>query len=260
MFFNDRQQKLLSYPLDGSRVKTLDKGGRKYSYLPTFDIINTLNLVFGFDGWETHIKKLEMLSATTNQNGNHVVTFSAIVRLKVWDTSHKHYIIREDNGVSVSVAKSIGEAMETSSKASISDAIKRAAKSYGNSMGNPLYDPEQRDVDYSNSRQLSKNNRQQAQQNYQEPAQLQQPQSYSQSPNNQLHNNTLQHNEANHSQAEYSDILNLGLQILEQGDNIVIIGDKNIIFNSKNILKQHSFRWSNENKFWYKPIEHQQAA
>ena len=222
MFFNDRQQKLLSYPLDGSGVKTLEKSGRKFSYLPTFDIVNTLNLVFGFDGWETHVKKLEMLSSTTNQNGNFVVTFSAIVRLKVWDTNHKHYIIREDNGVSVSVAKGIGEAMETASKASISDGLKRAAKSYGNSMGNPLYDPQQRDVDYSNSRQLPESKQmQQPQQSYQQPVQLQQPQQNSQTPNNQVQNNTPQNQESSHSLAPYTEILNLGLQILEKGENIV---------------------------------------
>lgn len=253
MFFNERQQKLLSYPLDGSRVKTLEKAGRKFSYLPTFDIVNTLNLVFGFDGWETHVKKLEMISSTTNQNGNFVVTFSAIVRLKVWDTTHKHYIIREDNGVSVAVAKNIGECMETASKASISDGLKRAAKSYGNAMGNPLYDPQQRDVDYSNSRQLPENQQvQQPQQSYQQPAQLQQ---YNQSPNNAVHNN-----EGNHSLAEYTDILNLGLQILDQGENIVIVGDKNVIYNAKNTLKQHLFKWSNEQKFWFKSKYTQQQA
>ena len=250
MFFNNRQKDLLNYPLDGSRVKTLEKSGRKFSYLPTFDIINTLNLIFGYDGWETHVKKLEMLSSTTNQNGNCVVTFSAIVRLKVWDTSHKHYIVREDNGISVSVAKSIGEAMETASKASVSDGTKRCAKSFGNSLGNPLYDPQQRDVDYSNSRQLSENRE------VQQPQQIQvQTQQYEHPPTQQIQNN-----QGSYSSEEYKSILDLGLQILEKNDHLIIIGDKNIIFNSKDILKACSFRWNNENRQWQKQKYQQQVA
>ena len=241
MFFNERQQKLLNYPLDGSRVKTLDKGGRKYSYLSTFDIVNTLNLIFGFDGWETNVKKLEMINSTTNQNGNFVVTFSAIVRLKVWDTNHKHYIIREDNGISVSVSNSIGAAMETASKACISDGLKRAAKSYGNSMGNPLYDPEQRDVDYSNSRQLPENKQmQQPQQSYQQPAQLQQPQQYNQSPNN-----TNQH--------DFTQLTNLGLTVMQKAENLIVIGEN--AFENKETIKSHGFSWDGQNKTWYLPLQ-----
>lgn len=247
MFFNDRQQKLLSYPLDGSRVKTLEKAGRKFSYLPTFDIINTLNLIFGYDGWETHVKRLDMLSSTTNQNGNHVVTFSAIVRLKVWDTSHKHYIIREDNGVSVSVAKSMGEAIETASKASVSDACKRCAKSFGNSLGNPLYDPQQRDVDYSNSNQLKENNNQPNQQ----PEQMQQyqPQPQQQEQSQQLQNFTPQ---------DYSSLYNIGLQVNDNGNgSLVLLGDN--IFSKKDSIKACGFRWDAQTKMWYKPLE-QRAA
>ena len=247
MFFNDRQQKLLNYPLDGSRVKTLEKAGRKFSYLPTFDIINTLNLIFGYDGWETHVKRLDMVSSTTNQNGNHVVTFSAIVRLKVWDTAHKYYIIREDNGVSVSVAKSMGEAIETASKASVSDACKRCAKSFGNALGNPLYDPQQRDVDYSNSNQLRDNQQpQQIQQNYQ---QEQPQQQYQQPSTQQVQNN---------APLDYSSLYNLGLTVMEQGQNLVVIGDD--IFSKKDSIKACGFRWDGASKIWYKPLEQQQAA
>lgn len=241
MFFNDRQQKLLSYPLDGSRVKILEKSGRKFSYLPTFDIVNTLNLIFGFDGWETQVKKLDMLSSTSNQNGNYVVTFSAIVRLKVWDSTHKHYIIREDNGISISVAKSIGEAMETASKASISDALKRSAKSFGNSMGNPLYDPQQRDVDYSNSRQLPEN-RQQAQQ----PQQRQQ-------------NNPQEQQMQNQQQSNNSDDLSsLGLVVIEQNGELIVTGGDTFTYKSE--IKNAGYFWNGNTRQWSKPIHAQQVA
>lgn len=233
MFFNDRQQKLLNYPLDGSRVKILEKAGRKFSYLPTFDVINTLNLIFGYDGWETQVKRLDMVSSTTNQKGNHVVTFSAIVRLKVWDTAHKHYIIREDNGTSVSVAKSIGEAIETASKASVSDAIKRSAKSFGNSLGNPLYDPQQRDVDYSNSNQLQENKQQQH-------TQQEQP---------------MQQQNQNHSSDNLSS---LGLVIVEQNGEIVVTGGDTFTYKSE--IKNAGYFWNGNTRQWSKPINSQVAA
>ncbi|MDF1875799.1 DNA repair protein Rad52 [Sulfurimonas sp. SAG-AH-194-I05] len=231
MFFNDRQQKLLSYPLDGSRVKTLEKAGRKFSYLPTFDIINTLNLIFGYDGWETQVKRLDMISSTTNQNGNFVVTFSAIVRLKVWDTAHKHYIVREDNGVSVSVAKSLGEAMETASKASVSDGIKRSAKSFGNSLGNPLYDPQQRDVDYTNSNQIRG-----SQQQMQEPQQIQhQPQ----------------------TNTNY-DLASLGLVVVEQNGELIVTGGDTFTYKAE--IKNAGYFWNGNSRKWSKPINSQVAA
>jgi len=229
MFFNDRQQKLLNYPLDGSRVKTLEKAGRKFSYLPTFDIINTLNLIFGYDGWETQVKRLDMISSTTNQNGNFVVTFSAIIRLKVWDTAHKHYIVREDNGVSVSVAKSIGEAMETASKASISDAIKRSAKSFGNALGNPLYDPQQRDVDYSNSNQLRGN-----QQHVQETPQIQ------------------------HQTNTSDNLASLGLVVVEQNGELVVTGGDTFTYKAE--IKNAGYFWNGNSRKWSKPIVSQVAA
>ena len=236
MFFNDRQQKLLSYPLDGSRVKTIEKAGRKFSYLPTFDVVNTLNLIFGFDGWETRIKKLEMLDSSMNQNGNHIVTFSAIVQLKVWDNTHKHFIIREDSGVSISTARTMAEAIETASKASISDGLKRAAKSYGNSLGNALYDPEQRDVDYSNSNQFRNHPSDQVQQQYQ-----QQP------PTQQI----------NYTPQDYSSLYNIGLTILEQGQNLVVMGEDQ--YNKRDSIKACGFKFDATSKTWWKPIQ-QQAA
>ena len=246
--FNDRQQQLLNYPLDGSRVKTIEKSGRVFSYLATFDIVNTLNLIFGYDGWETLVRKLDMLSSTTNQNGNHVVTFSAIVRLKIWDASHKNYIIREDNGISVSIAKTIGEAMETASKASISDALKRAAKSLGNSMGNPLYDPEQRDVDYSNSKQLSENRQaRQSPHNQQQPAQIEQQRHTEQSQPSQ-----------NHTSQDYASLFNIGLTVMQKGNNLIVLGDD--IFAKKDSIKAYGFRWDGASKQWFKPITEQQAA
>ena len=126
-------------------------------------------------------------------------------------------------------------AHESGAKEAVTDAIKRTLRSFGNQFGNSLYDK---------SRQ-----HQNQQQNYQQPAQIQQTQQqYNQSPNNQ----------SSYSVQEYTSILNLGLQILEQDENLVIVGDRNIIFNSKDIIKACSFRWNNGTKSWIKPKYQQQ--
>jgi DNA repair and recombination protein RAD52 len=246
MFFNDKQQELLNKPLDGARVKTLDKAGRKFSYLPTFDIVNHLNLVFGYDGWETKVKKLDMLNISTNQNGNHVITFSAIISLKVWDTNHEKYIIKEDNGISVSVAKSIGEAMETASKASISDGLKRAAKSFGNLMGNALYDPEQKDVDYTNKNQSTQNFKKPQQQYSNQPVQQ-----TNYSPNNQNFNN-------NPRSQDLNLLASNGITVVQDGNILVAVG--NNLYDQRNLLKQNLFKFNSENKTWWSEIINDKAA
>ena len=94
--------------------------------------------------------------------------------------------------------------------------MRRALRGLGSQFGNNLY---------SKTPNTSQNNQQQT---YQQPAQIQQTQQqYNQSPNNQ----------SSYSVQEYTSILNLGLQILEQGEDLVIVGDRNIIFNSKDTIK-----------------------
>jgi DNA repair and recombination protein RAD52 len=61
----------------------------------------------------------------------------------------------------------------------------------------------------------------------------------------------------NNAPLDYSSLYNLGLTIMEQGQNLVVIGDD--IFSKKDSIKACGFRWSGENKMWYKPLE-QQAA
>jgi len=89
------------------------------------------------------------------------------------------------------------------------------------------------------------------QQNYQQPIQIQQTKQHNnQTPNNhQVQNNTPQ---------DYASLYNLGLTIMEQGQNLIIVGDD--IFSKKDSIKACGFRWDSATKMWYKPIEHKQAA
>lgn len=224
--FTDKQLKALSYSLESSRVKTIDKAGMSFKYLETYDVINVANIIFNYM-WDYTITRLEEVARETNQNGNHAITFSAIVKVKIYDTQ-RNFIEREDTGVGTGTAKTIGDAIDNASKSAVSDSLKRSLRSLGSQFGNNLY---------SKTPSVSQNQ----QPNYQQPVQLQQPEQQKQS----------------HSQQDYSSLYNIGLTILEQGQNLVVIGED--IFSKKDSIKACGFRWDGSSKLWYKPTE-QQAA
>jgi len=236
--FSENQLKALSYNLDESRIKTIDKAGMSFKYLETYDVINVANTIFNYL-WDYTITKLEEVARETNQNGNYVITFSAIVKVKIYD-NQRNFITREDTGVGTGTARTIGDAIDNASKSAVSDSLKRSLRSLGGQFGNDLY---------SKTPNTSQSYQQQPTQQYSQINQQQLQQTPSQQQPQQSYNLN-----------EYSSILNLGLQIMEQGENIVIVGDRNTIFNSKDTIKACSFRWSNESKCWYKPKYQQQAA
>ena len=235
--FSENQIKALSYNLDDSRVKTIDKAGMSFKYLETYDVINVANTIFNYM-WDYTITRLEEVARETNQNGNHVITFSAIVKVKIYD-SQRNFIEREDTGVGTGTARTVGDAIDNASKSAVSDSLKRSLRSFGGQFGNNLY---------SKTHSANQNN----QQSYQQPAQIQQSQQpqqqYQQPPTQQVQNNTPQ---------DYSSLYNIGLTIMEQGQNLVVIGDD--IFSKKDSIKACGFRWDGNTKMWYKPLE-QKAA
>jgi len=226
--FSENQVKALGYNLDESRVKTIDKAGMSFKYLETYDVINVANTIFNYM-WDYTITRLEEVARETNQNGNHVITYSAIVKVKLYD-SQRNFIEREDTGVGTGTARTVGDAIDNASKSAVSDGLKRTLRSMGSQFGNNLY---------SKTPNLT--------QNQQQPAQIQQS-PYQQPPAQQIQNTTPQ---------DYSSLYNIGLTIMEQGQNLVVIGDD--IFSKKDSIKACGFRWDGATKMWYKPFE-QQAA
>lgn len=234
--FSENQLKALTYNLEESRIKSIDKAGMSFKYLETYDIINVANTIFNYM-WDYTITKLEEVARETNQNGNHVITFSAIVKVKIYD-NQRNFIEREDTGVGTGTARTIGDAIDNASKSSVSDALKRSLRSLGGQFGNNLY-------------QKTPNTSQNNQQSYQQPAQLQQQaQSYNQTPNNQVQNNN--------TPQDYSSLYNIGLTIMEEGQNLVVIGED--IFSKKDSIKAMGFFWNGNTKQWHKPIQAQQQA
>ena len=51
------------------------------------------------------------------------------------------------------------------------------------------------------------------------------------------------------NQNDFSTLLNAGLQVIDNGDLLVVSGDG--IFEKKNIIKNAGFRWNGQNKTWY---------
>jgi DNA repair and recombination protein RAD52 len=210
-----------------------------FKYLETYDIINVANTIFNYM-WDYTITRLEEVSRETNQNGNHVITFSAIVKVKIYD-AQRNFIEREDTGVGTGTARTLGDAIDNASKSAVSDSLKRALRSCGGQFGNDLY---------SKSPNIN--------QNYQQPTQqLQQQQQYSQPNQQQTQQAPVQQQVQNNTPQDYSSLYNIGLTIMEQGQNLVIIGDD--IFSKKDSIKACGFRWDGASKMWYKALQ-QEAA
>jgi len=236
--FNDKQNQVLAYELDSSRIKSRSKGNVSLSYLEGFDVIETANKIFGYGNWDYNITSLTQVSQELNHNQNHIICYKAVVNITVHDIQHSKSVTREDVGFGTGIAKTLADAHEGGAKEAVTDAIKRTLRSFGNQFGNSLYDK-------------SRQHQNQPQQQYTQQPQAQQipPQQQYQQPTQQVQNNTPQ---------DYSSLYNIGLSIMEQGQNLVVVGDD--IFTKKDSIKACGFRWDSATKMWYKPINQQQAA
>ncbi len=241
--FSENQIKELSKDIDSSRVKVRDKSGIKLQYLETYDVINEANRIFNYM-WNYTITRLEEVDRSTNQNGNHVITFSAIVKVKIFD-SNGNFIEREDTGVGVGTARTIGDAIDTASKSSISDSLKRSLRTMGSAYGNNLYSKTP-NLQQGNSNQ---NNRQSVNNNYKQQSYGSNNQQSNQ-PQTQPMQSPYQH------QQDFSQLTNLGLTVMQQGENLIVVGEN--VFENKEVIKQHGFRWDGQNKSWYMQLR--QAA
>jgi len=243
--FTDKQNQVLAYELDSSRIKSRSKGNVSLSYLEGFDVIETANKIFGYGNWSYNISKLEQVSQELNHNQNNIICYKAVVNVTVHDLTHSKSVTREDVGFGTGIAKTLADAHEGGAKEAVTDAIKRTLRSFGNQFGNSLYDKSRQHQ--NQSQQMA-----QAQQYIQQPQSQQIPpqqqQYQQQQPTQQMQNNTPQ---------DYASLYNLGLTIMEQGQNLVVVGDD--IFTKKDSIKACGFRWDGATKMWYKPIE-QQAA
>ncbi len=229
--FNDKQNQVLAYELDSSRIKSRSKGNISLSYLEGFDIIETANKIFGYGNWDYTISKLDQVSQEVNANQNTIVCYKAIINITVYDLQHSKHVSREDVGFGTGIAKTLADAHENGAKEAVTDGIKRTLRSFGNQFGNSLYDKSRQHQNQQPTQQV-----------------VQQQQQYQQPPQQQIQNNIPQ---------DYASLYNIGLTVMEQGNQLVVVGDD--IFSKKDSIKACGFRWDGSTKRWYKPLD-QQAA
>ena len=236
--FNDKQLQVLSYELEASRIRTREKGNISLSYIEAHDVIETANRIFGYGNWSYSITKLEQVSQEQNLNQNTVICYKAIVRVIAQDTSHTKETTREDVGFGTGIAKTLADAHEGAAKESVTDALKRAMRTFGNQFGNSLYDKGKNHHAQPNHQQLP-------------------PQSNNQVQTYQQHNSPNQQQPQQHLPQDYASLYNLGLTILEQGQNLIVMGDD--MYNKRDSIKACGFKFDASSKLWWKPKE-QQAA
>mmetsp|Transcript_39721 Transcript_39721/g.95949 ORF Transcript_39721/g.95949 Transcript_39721/m.95949 type:complete len:567 (+) Transcript_39721:75-1775(+) len=110
-------------------------GNKRLTYISGDGISRTLNDIFGFDGWNLDIVKVERVETLQNQ-GKHTAIYTAHVRL----THKTSGTYKEDVGMGDSTDRSFATAVGHAIKASITDAMKRAARHFGDKLGNSLYE------------------------------------------------------------------------------------------------------------------------
>jgi len=223
--FSQKQIQALNFNIDPSRIKTRAKGNITLSYLEGFDLIDTANKIFGYGNWSYRVISLEQVSQQTNSNQNIVVCYKALVKVVVYNLEHTQYITKEDVGFGTGISKTLSDSHEGAAKEAVTDALKRTLRSFGNQFGNSLY---------------NKNFK---------------PNTQSQMPSNRQTQNS---NQSYHTNSyEFSSLYNLGLQVIEQGNNYIVVGKD--IFNKKDTIKACGFRWDKSRKLWYLPKEQQVA-
>jgi DNA repair and recombination protein RAD52 len=112
-------------------------GNSSLNYVQGVHIIRIANLIFGYDGWSSEVKRTEVKYLDRDDRACWSAGVAAIVRV----TLIKEGCFHED------VGHGIGEgtknkllAIEKAEKEACTDALKRALRQFGDALGNCVYD------------------------------------------------------------------------------------------------------------------------
>lgn len=113
--------------------------GQKVHYLAAEKCIQLANEVFGFNGWSSQIKEVQVDFVEENPQTFKVsLGLSVIVRVTLRDGT-----FHEDIGYGhMENCKGKAAAFEKAKKEGTTDALKRALRNFGNVLGNCIYDKE----------------------------------------------------------------------------------------------------------------------
>ena len=124
---------LATKPLRGELSTRPGPGNKKLTYLSGDGVTRTLNDIFGFDGWNLDITKVQREECLKSEKDNkYTVVYTAMVRL----THKASGAYKEDCGAGDSTDRSFATAVAHALKASITDGLKRAARHFGDKLGN----------------------------------------------------------------------------------------------------------------------------
>ncbi|EEB07005.2 DNA recombination protein Rad22 [Schizosaccharomyces japonicus yFS275] len=112
-------------------------GGFSVSYLESWKAIELANEIFGFNGWSSSIRSMNVDFMDENKdNGRVSMGLSVVIRVTLRDGSY-----HEDIGYgSIDNCRGKASAFEKCKKEGTTDGLKRALRNFGNSLGNCLYD------------------------------------------------------------------------------------------------------------------------
>lgn len=145
------QVEQLEAPLNGDYVAARKQSGITLSYIEGYHAINEANRIFGFDGWSLETISNNLIEEADVEIGQKktpgvMVGYAATVRVTVGD------VTRTQTGYGSSRAVNPVDAHELAMKEAETDAMKRALRTFGNQFGNALYDKEQKEVDYGDTK------------------------------------------------------------------------------------------------------------
>ena len=119
------------FPEEG--LKSLTRGGRSFTYIEGWQVINTANSIFGEDGWSSELVNVYNL----DHDGD--VVCQAIIKVTAMG------VTKSDLGISVAQGRRDGsgvaaETLDMAMKGAVTDALKRAFRQFGDAFGNFLYE------------------------------------------------------------------------------------------------------------------------
>ena len=127
---------LATKPLKDELSTRKGPGNKSLTYMSGDGVSRTLNDIFGYDGWNFDIKKVEQVGKNYDKSKDrYEVVYCAHVR--VTDSRSGSY--REDIGTGDSIDKSYATAVGHAIKGSVTDALKRSARHFGDKLGGALY-------------------------------------------------------------------------------------------------------------------------
>jgi recombination DNA repair RAD52 pathway protein len=143
MSLSQAQRDILLQPIKDYRVSTDGKG---FAHLESYEVSAHLSRVFGFEGWDKEILKLEAVVESVD-TGKWTVVYLCSLRLIIKDQFGEEVTHKDDASTGVATnQRTAADAHDLAVKSAISGALKRCAKDLGDQFGLSLYNGGSRDA------------------------------------------------------------------------------------------------------------------